>query len=112
MIGSMPFKVTGCARDGRFNHLIDEWNVVRMPPMFFASEAAAVKNLDDYEQGILWRRNEENDPYYGRNTYSVLLTLNCNWPEGARGSVACGEEIKPYNKKESPVDEALAKQNQ
>lgn len=103
-IGSMPFKVTGYGKDGRFNFFRDDWHLVRMPPKFFALEVDALHYLNDLEMGILWKRNDEDEP---RNKYSVALTLNTSWPEGARG-----KKVKHYKKEGSPIDEAMAKQDQ
>lgn len=100
----MPFKVTGLSRDGRFDFFRDDWHLVRMPPKFFVLEAVALQYLDDLEVGILWKRNEEDEP---RNKYSVVMTLNTSWPEGARG-----KQVKRYKKEGSPIDEAMAKQDQ
>ena len=102
-VGSMPFKVTGHARDGRYDFFREDWHMVRQPPKFFSSEKQALKYLDDLEIGILWERNEEED---ARNEYSVRLTLNTSWPEGARAGV------KNYKKQGSPLDEAMEKQNE
>ena len=103
-IGSMPFKITGYGRDGRFNFFRDDWHIVRMPPKFFAREKDALEYLECLEIGIMWKRNEEED---ARNKYSVALTMNTTWPEGARG-----KGTKRYKKQGSPLDEAMAKQDQ
>ena len=98
----MPFKVTGMAMDGRYDYFRSDYNIVRMPPKFFDDEGKALEYLESLELGILWSRNTEGS----RNEYSVKVTMNTRWPEGARAGV------KTYKKKESPLDEALAKQNQ
>ena len=98
----MPFKVTGMAMDGRYDYFRSDYNIVRMPPKFFDDEVKALEYLESLELGIMWSRNTEGS----RNEYSVKVTMNTRWPEGARAGV------KTYKKKESPLDEALAKQNQ
>lgn len=98
----MPLKVTGMAMDGRYDYFRSDYNIVRMPPKFFDDEVKALEYLESLELGILWSRNTEGS----RNEYSVKVTMNTRWPEGARAGV------KTYKKKESPLDEALAKQNQ
>jgi len=73
-----------------------------MPPKFFAQEVKALEYLECLEHGIVWKRNDEDSP---RNEYSVYLTMNTKWPEGARASV------KTYKKEGSPLDEAMEKQD-
>ena len=101
-MSNMPFKVTGMGMDGRYDYFRSDYNWVRMPPMFFDDEVKALEYLESLELGILWSRNPEGS----RNEYSVKVTMNTRWPEGARAGV------KTYKKKESPLDEALAKQNE
>ena len=98
----MPFKVTGMAMDGRYAYFRSDYNIVRMPPKFFDDEVKALEYLESLELGILWSRNTEGS----RKECSVKVTMNTRWPEGAR---AGGKTDK---KKESPLDEALEKQNQ
>lgn len=100
-LGNLPFKVTGVAHDGRYDFHREGWNVVRMPPKFFVKEEDAVAHLDTYEAGILWTRGVKDT-----NTYTVYLTLNTQWPEGARKTIK-----KKYSTGAHPLDKALAKQN-
>ncbi len=81
-IGSMPYKITGSGRDGRYDFFREEWHLVRMPPMFFTTEVDALEYLESLERGIMWKRNDEEN---SRNKYSIVHLKATKWPEGARG---------------------------
>lgn len=75
------FKVTGLIANGRWLEEHDSWELARITPRFFTSEQEARHFFETMEQAILWRKNPEGS----KSEYSVFYTLNCAWPQGARG---------------------------